>query len=107
MGVIKQLIELVYYYREDTVHGKPYWKDPAVIGLVVALLSTELAKFAGIRIDADLQLKIVGSLTGIGALFSPHTGVKKLSGGDGDQIGLGAVGKAKVDSGIDLTHFSP
>ncbi len=75
MSLIKQMIELVYYYRKDQIAGKPYWRDPAVIGLVVSLAATELAKYAGVNIDADLQLKIVGVVTGIGALVSPHTGV--------------------------------
>jgi hypothetical protein len=77
MGIVKQLIELVYYYRQDTDHGKPYWQDRAFIGLVLSLTATELAKYAGIQIDADLQLKIVGVITGIGVALSPHTGIKK------------------------------
>jgi hypothetical protein len=79
MGYIKQLIELVYYYRDDAKHGKPYWQDPAFLGLMVSLLATILAKYAGVNIDSDLQLKIVGAATGIGVALSPHTGLKKLS----------------------------
>lgn len=75
MGIIKQLIELVYYYRQDTAHGKPYWQDPAFIGLVVSLITTELAKYMGVLVDTDLQLKIVGVITGIGMALSPHTGL--------------------------------
>jgi hypothetical protein len=78
MNIVKQLIELVYYYRQDTAHGKPYWLDPAFLALVVSLLATILARCAGIGIDADLQVKIVGVATGIGVALSPHTGVKKL-----------------------------
>ncbi len=77
MNLIKQLIELVYYYRQDSAHGKPYWTDPAVIGLVVSLAATELAKYAGLQIDSALQLKIVGVITGIGVAVSPHTGIKQ------------------------------
>jgi uncharacterized membrane protein len=77
MDLIKKLIELAYYYRTDEAAGKPYWTDPTVIGLAVSLIGLALAKAAGIHIDADLQLKIVGVITGIGALLSPHTGVAK------------------------------
>jgi uncharacterized membrane protein len=77
MDVLKKLIELAYYYRTDEKDGKPYWRDPAVIGLVVSLVALALAKAAGINIDADLQLKIVGVVTGIGALLSPQTGIVK------------------------------
>jgi uncharacterized membrane protein len=75
MGLIKNLIELVYYYRKDQAAGKPYWQDPTVIGLVVSLGATEALKYLGVNIGPDLQLKIVGVLTGIGALVSPQTGV--------------------------------
>ena len=75
MDLIKKLIELAYYYRTDEAAGKPYWQDPTVIGLVVSLIGIALARAAGITLDADLQLKIVGVITGIGALLSPHTGV--------------------------------
>ena len=75
MDLVKKLIELVYYYRQDQAAGKPYWNDPAVIGLVLSLVATEIAKYFGLVIDPALQLKIVGVITGIGALVSPHTGV--------------------------------
>jgi len=77
MALLKKLIELAYYYRTDEAAGKPYWLDPTVIGLAVSLIALALAKAAGIEINADLQLKIVGVITGIGALLSPHTGVVK------------------------------
>ena len=77
MDLIKKLIELVYYYRTDEAAGKPYWQDPTVIGLIVSLIGIALARAAGITLDADLQLKTVGVITGIGALLSPHTGVVK------------------------------
>lgn len=77
MDLVKKLIELAYYYRTDEAAGKPYWQDPTVIGLVVSLIAVALARAAGINLDADLQLKIVGVVTGIGALLSPHTGVVK------------------------------
>ncbi len=77
MDLIKKLIELVYYYRTDEAAGKPYWQDPTVIGLAVSLIGVALLKFAGVNINSDLQLKIVGVITGIGALLSPHTGVVK------------------------------
>jgi hypothetical protein len=78
MGFVKKLIELVYYYRDDEAHGKPYWRDPAVIALVVSLLATGLAKWAGVEIDDKLQTEIVSVATGIGALFSPHTGIVRV-----------------------------
>jgi hypothetical protein len=77
MGYVKSLIELVYYYRKDQGDGKPYWKDPAVIALVVSLVATVLAKYAGVNLDSKLQLEIVSVCTGIGAALSPHTGVKE------------------------------
>jgi uncharacterized membrane protein len=77
MDLIKKLIELAYYYQSDQGAGKPYWTDPTVVALVVSLIGIALAKAAGITLDADLQLKIVGVVTGIGALLSPHTGVVK------------------------------
>ena len=73
--LLKKLFDLVVYYRRDEAAGKPYWKDPACIGLVVSIAATELAKYAGVNIGSDLQLKIVGAITGIGALVSPQTGV--------------------------------
>lgn len=75
MDLIKKLIELVYYYRVNQATGEPYWQDPAVIGLVMSLTATELAKYFGLVVDPALQLKIVGVITGIGALVSPHTGI--------------------------------
>ncbi len=77
MDLVKKLIELAYYYRTDEAAGKPYWLDPTVIGLAVSLIAMGLLRWAGVNIDADLQLKIVGVITGIGALLSPHTGVVK------------------------------
>ena len=75
MQFIKWIFQLIIVYDKDKAAGKPYWRDPAAIGLVVSILATELAKYAGIAVDADLQLKIVGTITGIGALVSPHTGI--------------------------------
>jgi uncharacterized membrane protein len=75
LDLIKKVIELVYYYRKDQAAGKPYWQDPAVIGLVVSLGATEALKYLGVDIGPDLQLKIVGVITGLGAVVSPHTGV--------------------------------
>jgi uncharacterized membrane protein len=77
MEIIKWIFNLIFTYEADAKAGKPYWTDPAFIGLVVSIIATELAKYAGIHVDADLQLKIVGSITGIGMLVSPHTGVVK------------------------------
>jgi len=85
MDLIKKLIELAYYYRQDEAAGKPYWRDPAVIGLVVSIAATEFAKYLGVIVDADLQLKIVGVITGIGALISPHTGFVQRKPGSADQ----------------------
>lgn len=79
MDLIKKLIDLIFYYQKDKADGRPYWKDPAVIGLVVSLAATELYKLYGLNLDADLQLKIVGVVTGVGALFSPHTGIVEKS----------------------------
>ena len=75
MQFIKWIFKLVYYYEKDKAGGKPYWQDPACIGLAVSIAATELAKYAGVNLDSDLQLKIVGVITGIGALVSPHTGI--------------------------------
>jgi uncharacterized membrane protein len=75
MDIVKNVISLVFYIEQDKSHAKPYWLDPTVIALVVSLLATALARWAGMDIDADLQLKIVGAITGIGALLSPHTGI--------------------------------
>jgi uncharacterized membrane protein len=77
MEFIKWIVGLVYYYEADAKAGKPYWQDPAFVGLAVSILATELLKFAGININSDLQLKIVGVITGVGALLSPHTGIKQ------------------------------
>lgn len=77
MELLKWLVNLIFYYEADAKAGKPYWQDPAFIGLVVSMTATETAKCFGVHIDADLQLKIVGSITGLGVVFSPHTGVKK------------------------------
>jgi hypothetical protein len=76
MDFVKWLFNLAYYYEADKKAGKPYWTDPAFVGLVISIIATEAAKYAGLHVDADLQLKIVGSITGIGVLFSPHTGIK-------------------------------
>lgn len=78
MGWIKELIELAYYYKKDGDQGVPYWKDTTLIGLAVGILCAALAKYAGLDVDSGLQLKIVGVITGIGALLSPHTGIKPL-----------------------------
>ena len=75
--LMKKAFELIFYYERDAKAGKPYWQDPAVIALAVSLLATGLLKYAGMNIDSDLQLKIVGAVTGIGALVSPHTGIKQ------------------------------
>ncbi|MGA2223574.1 MAG: hypothetical protein ABSH41_03925 [Syntrophobacteraceae bacterium] len=72
---VKWIFSLVMYYEKDKAAGKPYWQDPAAIALVVSILATEYAKYCGVIVSADLQLKIVGTITGIGALVSPHTGI--------------------------------
>ncbi len=77
MELIKKLIELVYYYKKDSISGLPYWQDPTLIGAALGVVCTELAKVYGLHVDADLQLKIVGVITGVGALLSPHTGIKQ------------------------------
>lgn len=76
--MVKQLIELVYYYRAGQAAGKPYWQDPTVIGLIVGILAAQFAKYMGVAVSADLQVAIVSVVTGIGALLSPQTGIKKL-----------------------------
>lgn len=88
INTIKQLIELVYYYRVDVSNGVPYWRDTTVIALVVSLIATQLANYCGVSIDSDLQLKIVGVVTGIGALFSPHTGLVKVKETPQEPIGF-------------------
>jgi hypothetical protein len=77
MGYIKWLFNLIFIYEDDARHGKPYYKDPAFVGLVVSILATEAAKYLGVAIDADLQLKIVGAITGLGVALCPHTGIAK------------------------------
>ena len=79
MDWIKRLIELVYYYEADKKAGKPYWRDPAFLGLVLSVACTEFAKYCGVLVDTDLQAKIIGVIVGVGMLVSPHTGVKKNS----------------------------
>jgi hypothetical protein len=79
MQFINWLFKLIYYYEEDEKHGKPYWQDPAFVGLAVSIAATEAAKYLGVHIDSDLQLKIVGTVTGLGVVLSPHTGVKKAA----------------------------
>jgi uncharacterized membrane protein len=110
MDLIKQIISLVFYIEQDKSHAKPYWLDPTVIALVVSLLATALARWAGMDIDADLQLKIVGSITGIGALLSPHTGVIKKRGseeqgaGSGNEKAEARSEKQGAGSGKDDSH---
>ncbi len=74
MEILKSIFSLIFYYEKDSRSGVPYWRDPTLIGAALGLACTELAKLYGIHIDGDLQLKIVGVITGIGALVSPHTG---------------------------------
>ena len=76
MSYVKTIFQLIFYYEKDKCAGVPYWKDPTLIGAVVGLLASILASAAGINIDSDLQLKIVGAAVGIGALFSPYSGLK-------------------------------
>ncbi|MGO9020048.1 MAG: hypothetical protein ACLQVJ_17060 [Syntrophobacteraceae bacterium] len=75
MDFLKWLFKLIFYYEKDKAAGKPYWQDPAAIALLVSIAATEYAKYMGVVVSADLQLKIVGTITGIGALVSPHTGI--------------------------------
>jgi hypothetical protein len=94
MQFIKWIFQLIIYYDKDAASGKPYWLDPAAIGLVVSIVATELAKYAGVTLTPDLQLKIVGVITGIGALVSPQTGIiAKKS------------GSSKAANGPDMTAF--
>ncbi|MFZ0945687.1 MAG: hypothetical protein WB930_00070 [Syntrophobacteraceae bacterium] len=95
MQFIKWIFQLIFVYEKDKASGKPYWLDPAAIGLVVSIMATELAKYAGVAVDADLQLKIVGVITGIGALLSPQTGIvakKQNSVTKPDLTAFGSVG---------------
>jgi len=89
---VKWIFQLIFYYEKDKAAGKPYWFDPAFIGLVVSIAGTELAKYAGIAVGADLQLKIVGVITGIGALVSPHTGVVQKKPPPADSPNLSQIG---------------
>ncbi len=73
--LITWVVDLIYHYDKDKANGVAWWQDPAVIGLVVSFAGTEIAKFAGITITSDLQLKIVGVVTGIGALLSNKMGI--------------------------------
>jgi len=92
MQFVRWIFQLIVYYEKDRAAGKPYWLDPAFVGLVVSIMGTELAKYAGLTIDADLQLKIVGVVTGIGALVSPHTGVVQKPGSGKENTNLNQVG---------------
>jgi hypothetical protein len=77
MEILKWLGQLIFYYEKDRSDGKPYWLDPAFMGFVVSIVATELAKYCGIQIDPALQLKIVGTITGIGVALSPQTGIRQ------------------------------
>jgi hypothetical protein len=73
--MIKDLIEAVYYYREDSAKGVPYWHDTTLIGIVVGVVCAAVAKYTGAVVDPNLQGAMIGVITGIGALLSPHTGI--------------------------------
>ena len=75
MDAFWKIIDLIWTYKKDQAVGRPYWEDTKLMGLVVGMASTELAKLCGVHIDADLQLKIVAAFVGIGALFDKKTGV--------------------------------
>jgi hypothetical protein len=75
LGLLSKILDLLLYYRKDKQAGKPYWLDPTFVGLAISILGIVLARWTGIELDSDLQLKIVGVVTGIGALVSPHTGL--------------------------------
>ena len=75
MDAFWKLIELMYTYQKDQAVGRPYWEDTKLVGLVVGMASTELAKLCGVQIGSDLQLKIVVAAVGIGALFDKKTGI--------------------------------
>ncbi len=74
--MFKDLFEAIYYYEEDHKSGRPFWQDKRLITLVVSTLVLVLARFAGIRIDPDLQASFVAVATGIAMLVHPGTGVK-------------------------------
>jgi len=81
-NLLAKALDLLVYYRRGSQSGKPYWLDPTFVGLAVSIIATCLARWSGVDIDSDLQLKIVGVVTGIGALVSPHTGlIEKKTGG--------------------------
>ncbi|MGA2937297.1 MAG: hypothetical protein ABSF52_09395 [Syntrophobacteraceae bacterium] len=75
MEYLKWFVNVAFYYEKDKASGKPYWQDPAFVGLVVSIASVEALKYLGANIDSGLQLKIVGVITGIGAILSPQTGI--------------------------------
>ena len=99
MQFIKWIFQLVYYYEKDKADGKPYWLDPAYIGLVVSIAAVELAKYAGVTLNPDLQLKIVGVITGIGALVSPHTGIVAKAEGEAGMWEQGSTQPDEFESG--------
>ena len=75
MDLIKKLIELVYYYRVNQATGKPLLAGPGRYRAGdVSDSNGACEKYFGLVVDPALQLKIVGVITGIGALVSPHTG---------------------------------
>ena len=72
--MLSKILDLIWYYEKDKRNGVPYWLDPTLIGAAVGLVSSLVAQHFGLQINSDLQLKIIGVTTGIGALASPHTG---------------------------------
>jgi uncharacterized membrane protein len=106
MDLFKKLIDLIFYFERDKAAGKPYWQDPALIGLVLSFACTELAKLYGLHVDADLQLKIVGVVTGIGALLSPHTGVvaKPYTVADARKVAAQVQERNRTDPTTSIDH---
>lgn len=83
MQYVKWLLDLVYFYRSDKAHGKPYWTDPACIGLAVSIVCALVVHIAGLQVSAGTQASICSAIVGVGVALSPHTGVKKVEQGAG------------------------
>ena len=78
MEAVKWFVQLVYYYKTDQNVGRPYWKDTKLVGLVVSVVSIAVAKYCGVQIDTELQLKIAAVVIGVSTLFDTKLGVKQL-----------------------------
>lgn len=76
--MIGKILDVVWYYEQNSHNGKPYWRDPLFISAVIAVLADIAVRF-GFGIDNGLQSRIVDiivALIGVFAIAKPNTGVK-------------------------------